>query len=262
MLIHQPYYVLGSGYEQIMYSDSAGQIEDEVMVYAGFASSEAKWTEFADRWTALMHEYDIKKPFHANQYAFAPYAAEDYRQFRNKEGIPARQRFEKKAIDIIKSTTRKPVAFSVNPKQMASVVVRYEVNEGFKTPLGLCGLRIVLEALEWMRRHPRGPKRVAAIKFVFEDGDQGQAAFSDALYAVTDERPLFEQKVNVPQFIPADILAWRHARLLKNDLVLQPGHEYWAGLFSQIPQHSFQALDTTNLERVFERLGFKKKGAA
>jgi hypothetical protein len=168
-----------------------------------------------------MAEYEIKKPFHTTDYWMA--LEDDYRQFRRNDG--RRREFEGKAVEIIKQTTRKPFSYGLVPSLLRDALetTEFDVPHEFHTAHALCGLKAILEGVRW-----------------------------DAVYKRVGERLLFGTKDEYPQFAAADILGWRHARLVRNDhLLTEDRHECFVNLFKQIPHDACLTLDGTALPRVF-----------
>jgi hypothetical protein len=74
------------------------------------------------------------------------------------------------------------------------------------------------------------------LRVVFEDGDDHRSTFSDAMLKEIGQRPILEKKENFPaQFAAADILAWRHSRLLKRGGFQEKGHICFMELLTTCP---------------------------
>jgi hypothetical protein len=98
------------------------------------------------------------------------------------------------------------------------------------------------------------------IKVIFEEGDDDRDLFSALVMRELGDRPVFRPKAEFPSaFVAGDILAWRHARLLRRRGLVEKGHACFAGLFKQLPHDSCQCLGTKETFELAQRFG-KSRG--
>src|SRR6266566_4118790 len=181
--------------------DASGKPQDPVLYVSGFLSTEKKWLRFEKEWRALLNHFEIKGLFHTADYVRG--VGDDYRQFLHND--ERRIEFERKAIAIIKRNTLKPFSYGIILADHREMVARYELPYGFERPYSFCGLQGVYWIVLWMKK-----KKGLSL----------------------------EDKVH--PFSAADILAWRHARLIREHEAQapRPRREFFGGLFKQLPHDS------------------------
>ena len=215
--------------------DASGKPQDPVLYVSGFLSTEKKWLRFEKEWRALLNHFEIKGLFHTADYVRG--VGDDYRQFLHND--ERRIEFERKAIAIIKRNTLKPFSYGIILADHREMVARYELPYGFERPYSFCGLQGVYWIVLWMKKK-KGLSLEDKVHLIYEDGDEDRGRFSDAMRRDFGVRPNFLPKDKVHPFSAADILAWRHARLIREHEAQapRPRREFFGGLFKQLPHDS------------------------
>jgi hypothetical protein len=231
----------------------------DVLFVSGFVSTETMWLQFEQEWKGLMAKWGIKKPFHTIHYARG--ANDDYARFRNNDA--ERVVFEKRVVEIIKNNTLKPFSWGLSIDDYNEANEQYAFSPGFDRPYSLAAFGALGSVAKWARK-PRGRhdrrRRCTSMLVVFEDGDDDRGVFSDAMMRETGQRPILQKKENFPQFAACDILAWRHARLLKRGSLVEKGHSCFVGLFRQLPHDGTCAfLRAKEVLRMCEALEFERR---
>lgn len=208
------------------YFDASGKAEDrDIMVIAGFVSSEKKWLRFEREWAALLDAFHIAPPFHCTDYVAAK--KPPYDQFHRNDAL--RDDFEKRAIRIIKATTHKPVSVGLMLSEARAVAAEYYLPVDFD-PYNACGTYGAKCVREWAARH----SNVERVEYVFEAGDGDIGNFSRAFERKYGTLPIFHRKAQHLQFQAADILAWRHARQIRDHTAgKQNRREAFASLYTR-----------------------------
>src|SRR6266487_3317473 len=266
-LNHNParrYLALATSY--FGFFDASGKPQESVLYVSGFISTEEKWLRFEGTWKALLRQYGIEGWFHTSDYVRA--AGEDYKQFRDNDAL--RSEFETKAVTTIKHHILKPFSYGVLLSDHREMVTRYEVPIGFERPYSFCAMQGVYFIWQWLekkKRKKKGKKTLTLqdrVHLIYEDGDEDRGRFSDAMYHDFKLRPSFAAKQRAHPFSAADILAWRHARLIKvvKGEAPKPKREFFAGLFKQIPHASCGFYDRTTLESFCVEKNFKRRSTA
>ena len=195
------------------YFDASGKPHDPtVFLVSGFVSSERKWLRFEDEWAAFLKEWGIRGTFHTTDYIKAQMGTH-YEQFHGND--PLRDEFERRAVKVIRRGIRKPVSCGLLLEDYRRVLAEYRLPDAFghfRHPYSLCAIHCTLAVVFW------GDRRMKSndlLEFIYEDGDDDKGFFIKEFKKINGEPPIFRTKDKHPQFQAADILAWRHARLLK-----------------------------------------------
>ena len=236
--------------------DASGKPQDPVLYVSGFVSTEKKWLRFEKEWQALLTRFEIRGLFHTSDYVRG--AGEDYRQFLNNEA--RRIEFEGKAVSVIKRNTLKPFSYGIILEDHKAIVARYELPYGFERPYSFCGLQGVYWIMLWLGKK-KGTSLQDKLHLIYEDGDEDRGRFSDAMHRDFRRRPNFLPKDKVHPFAAADILAWRHNRLIREHKAKtpRPPREFFGALFKQIPHgpscgfYDYKTLEAFCEEKRFAR---------
>ena len=237
------------------YFDASGQPDQPVLFVSGFISSETKWLRFEKEWGKLLHDYGIKSPFHTTNYVAT--RGQDYEVFRGDDAL--KDEFEERAILIIKRNTRKPFSYGLLLDEVKPIFARYEVPKEYTdSPYAFCGMVTAREMVRWTKEKLSGEDK---IEVVFEDGDDDASVLFDLFKKTFGCRPSFRTKKDHPQFQAADILAWRHRRLVMDRLVRRkdPDREAFGILFKHIPQDRCVFLRAGTIEPVLDAWGWELK---
>jgi hypothetical protein len=241
------------------YFDASGKPNDPLVLYvSGFMSTEKKWLKFEKQWWALLNAYGITGPFHTAQYVACN--GPDYAQFKKND--PLRDAFEKQAIAIVKQHTLKPFSHGLVLSDYWDMVARYTLPFGFERPYSFCAMQGFYATVKWLRK--KKLRIGELVHLVYEDGDDDRDLFSDAMYREVGVRPNFLPKNQCVPFQAADILAWRHARLMKDLTKVESGgtrprREFFPALFRQLPHDSCGFYDRTVLHGYCEKQGYTKR---
>ena len=228
------------------YFDASGKPHDkEVMFVSGFVSSEKKWLRFEEEWQTLLGDYRIKEPFHTTDYVAG--RGSDYQSFVDDD--QRRDEFEARAAQIIKRGIRKPVSTGLLLADYRQVIAKDRITADQSIdPYSFCAMTCVSSTIKWMV-----PKRIPEVEFVFEAGDDKMGKFMEIFRKVTGEFPIFRGKEKHPQFQAADILAWRHARLMKSHVAGRTERrEFFVDVFRQLPHESCGFLDASDLRQLLD----------
>jgi hypothetical protein len=268
-LHHNPrrlYFAVASTY--IGFFDASGKENDPLVMYvSGFISTEQKWRKFEAQWKALLTRYGISGPFHCAKYVAGN--GLEYRQFRDD---PTRDAFEARAIAIIKRNTLKPFSMGLVLPDYWKTVATYKLPQAEERPYSFCALQGLYRIITWMGKRDRSRRsrlsprlRPGMFHLVYEDGDDGQDLFSNAVHAEIGLRPNFLPKTACVPFQAADILAWRHARLMKDLRRVEAGgerprREFFDGLFDQLPHTDTCGYsDEPKLSEYCEAQGYERR---
>jgi hypothetical protein len=222
-----------------------------VLFVSGFVSTRPKWEEFDGAWHRLMKRWGItQESFHAYKYAMG--SGPDYPRFRNTDA--ERIAFEGEATTIIKASTNTPFSFGMSVDDFNKAHEEYAFSPGLDRPYSLAGCGVIGQIGMWVKRR-RAEGRFDAIRIVFEDGDDDRGVIADAIKRETGERLLLGTKEEWSPLVLGDILAWRHARLVKRGSLREKGHACWSGLFKHLPHHSCVYLATSNVMEMAQKLG-------
>jgi hypothetical protein len=247
------------------YFDASGKPKDPgnplVMYVSGFIATEAEWLTFESQWNRFLQSppYNFKNPFHTVNYVKCD--GEDYEQFKNND--PLRDTFERRLTNIIRRNTRHPFSFGLVLPDYRKAQRLYVFPEEYERPYSFCGIQVVYKVVAWMKAKRLGNPE-DRLCLIFEDGDDDQDVLSAAMHRHYGFRPNFRKKGQCPPFAASDILAWRHARLLKDKTKVMAGgawprREYFTELFRQLPHDSCGYTDLTVLVSFCEKQGYQKR---
>lgn len=244
--------------EYAAYFDASGKPHDpKVFLVSGFVSSERKWLRFGREWTAFLGEWGIAPPFHTTDYIHAHHGTA-YAQFRGDDGL--RDEFERQAVKIIRRGIRKPFSCGLILDDYRRVLAEYDVSRDakhFETPYSLCAMHCAVSVAAWGTKHMKAHEHLL---YVYEDGDDDKGHFMEQFKALVGYYPNFGKKgVDYPQFDAADILAWRHARLLKNTHgSADDSRHAFATAFNEWPHHGCIFMGEKVMRALFEQHGIPR----
>lgn len=242
--------VTARGWYAAFFDASGKPKPGDVLFVSGFIATENGWSRFERQWAELMKSWGIKRPFHTTHYVRGE--GSDYTRFRNNDRD--RAAFEATAVRIIKDNTNKPVSFGLPIDAYTQVSRHYAFSPGMDRPYGLAGFSALAAVAKWARKQEaRG--RFSGIRIIFEDGDDDRRPFSDAIMRVTGLQLKLGRKEEYPPLVTRDILAWRHARLVKRGTATERGHPCFAGLLKHVPSDSCRFLDAAESVAAAKRLG-------
>jgi len=248
------------------YFDASGKATDPLVLYvSGFVSTEAKWLRFEREWGALLKRYDLTD-FHTTNYVRG--LDPEYARFKNNDA--ERDAFEAEAIRTIKRNTLKPFSNGIVLDAHRQLLSQYVVPSGYERPYSFCATMAFYSVMVWFSKQPRKKRATpdARIRMIFEDGEDSADwnPFSDTVYQEFGRRPVPQPKEDSPaQFQAADLLAWRHARLMKDSMSVdaggpRPRREFFAGLFRQLPHSNSCGYHTPeSLMRHAAKMGYPRR---
>jgi hypothetical protein len=241
------------------YFDASGKKQDPLVMYvSGFISTAQKWERFEKRWLALLDGYDIKSPFHTTDYVRGKKGS--YSQFDNNDR--RRDAFEKKATSIIADAVLQPFSFGMVLSGHRWMVENYELPFGCDEPYSFCALQSLYAVFRWVSKAKNPWDKFS---FVYSDGDDDRGLFSNAAKKDVGIRPDFRPYGELVPFQAADILAWRHARLMKDVVKVasggeRPRREFFPEIFKKIPHgQSCGYYDGELLAAYCAKKGYPKK---
>ena len=217
------------------YFDASGKKHSPVLFVSGFVSSVKKWLRFEREWAALLNDFSIEGPFHTTDYVARQ---GQYKTFRGQDALC--EEFEARAVAVIKRNTYKPFSHGLVLEDVGDILTEYEVPDGYTDlPYPFCAMVTSTTVIHWIHTHNRF-KPDDEFEFVYEAGDDDVGVLQKLFYQHHRQHPIFRRKDQHPQFQAADILAWRHARLVRDDVVHQkrPRREPFFGLFRHVPHSS------------------------
>ncbi|HXM38262.1 MAG TPA: DUF3800 domain-containing protein [Gemmatimonadales bacterium] len=190
-----------------VFFDASGNADDPsitALFVSGFISTEHKWIRFEREWNTLLREYDIKVFRMSKFYA-------EYRERRDE-----RDAFLKSAVGIIRRCTRQSFSSGVDLASHRTYAAAYDLHLVEAYPYALAAVKVIAQVGKYFKRRDEGDRTT----FVFEDGDLHKGRFITALKSVVPQlTPLFGTKAQFAPLQAGDLLAWHHARLIRDKRV-------------------------------------------
>jgi hypothetical protein len=116
-----------------------------------------------------------------------------------------------KLVDCTKRNVNKAFSCSVALRDWEALNLRYQVSESLGFPYPFCARTCVAQVIKWARNKSISQKR---INFFFEHGAKHRGQLERNLRANDGIGPLFRTKEEQVQFQAADLLAWKHRKLM------------------------------------------------
>lgn len=190
----------------VAYFDASGQSDDPsiaALFVSGFVSSEAKWRKWVTEWDGLLADFGLTRPFRTSKF---------WADWRDEP--KEREAFFFRAIKLLKLRTFKSFSSGVHLPAYEKAAGQWKLPLWVGDPYALCAATVVAKVDRWYHRQSKSME----IAYAFELGDKGRGKFLTALEEAginTALRPNFLPKANLPPFDAADMLAWLHARTIR-----------------------------------------------
>lgn len=192
------------------YFDESGTPDEShvVLTVAGFVSTITKWGRFEKEWPAILKEFGLPDGtvFHMNRFASSQPPYDVFKQQSERKAA-----LVSNLVACTKRNVNKAFSCSVALRDWESLNRRYRVSESLGFPYAFCGRTCVGQVIKWARGKSISPNK---INFFFEHGAKHRGQLDKILRANDGIEPLFRTKEEQVQFQPADLLAWKHRKLM------------------------------------------------
>ncbi len=196
------------------YFDASGHPDQSAgaLFVSGAISTVEKWTEFEAGWRALLNRYGV--PFlHMKDFkmGIAPFE-------RFKGNRLLQHQLEHEALTLIQASVLRTFGqgivipdFRRMHQEFVIPSTHYFGNTN-KHPFSHCGLGVVLDCRQWIRRYCKKKEIVGQVEYVFDRGDKHRGEFAKAMRLYFDDEPIFRSSGECPPLQAADMIAWYHRR--------------------------------------------------
>jgi hypothetical protein len=188
--------------------DESGTPDDShvVLTVAGFVSSVDKWSKFELEWPKILRGAGLPDGtiFHMKDFARNDPPYQDFKGDSKRKAA-----FVSDLIKCTKRNVNKAFSFTVALRDWEYLNQRFLVAESLGFPYAFCGRMCVGAVLKWAAKKPG-----AKVEFYFEDGATHRSQLKKILKLNDNIEPGFRSKEQMVQFQPADLLAWKHRKIL------------------------------------------------
>jgi hypothetical protein len=206
----------------IAYLDDGGHpIDQDVVLVAGWLSTEQQWLLFEPEWKKALtdHGIPLEIGFHMTDFECA-----DYKLYQ--DWSPDRkERFLFRLINLLRSRTRMFFSVLVPMYDYRKVNEKITVEECVGKPYAVAGRIVGAQLRHWAARYNKANDPVV---MVFEDGSLHKGDLMDVLKRDNFDPPVFRDRKKVVPLQGADLLAWEYFNAFKTG-ELRPSLEYILG---------------------------------
>jgi hypothetical protein len=170
------------------YFDASRDSPTTVTIVSGWVATVGAWDRFDGDWKILLAQYDIPY-FHMKEFAHSRGPFTTWKGEENK-----RANFLRKAVDVIAANVLRGFACVVEHEPFGKIDKQYRLSEAVGVPYSLAGRDCVAHANLWLRKE----QRRLAVKYFFEDGDEGKGELRRVMKKDGLPRPVFAPSRDTP----------------------------------------------------------------